>query len=284
MQQVCIFVHMPKAGGSTLQEIIQRQYALTETLNIVGESVASVQRSVDQLRLKPEQERGRIACVKGHVPFGIHQWLPRTPRYITMLRDPVQRLVSDYFFTLNTPRHINFEQMQHDRLSLEEFVALRHEQGLCDIYCRLLGDVSSWDRLADSPPALPPGALDTAKSNMERYFAVVGVTERFDESLLLMQKELGWRDVYYERANVTPDKPAQVDLTEKALEVICQHNGQDIILYEYAMRRMDALIAEQGEKFAARVRRFGRKNDLYHRWHQLKRTVASRFPSLVAHH
>ena len=100
MQRVFVFVHMPKAGGSTLQEIIQRPYPLAATFDIHGESVETVQSSVDRLRRMPEQERERIACVKGHIPFGIHRWLPRTPLYATMLRDPIERTVSDYFFAL----------------------------------------------------------------------------------------------------------------------------------------------------------------------------------------
>ena len=271
MQQVCIFVHMPKAGGSTLQEILQRQYSPAVTWNIAGESVESVQHSVDCLRLLPENEREHITCVKGHVPFGIHQWIPGTPRYITMLRDPVRRMVSDYFFVLNTPHHSLFKQMQRDRLSLEDFVALRHEQGLCDIYCRLLGGVVNWDKLSSSPQDLPPDALDTAKSNMERYFAVVGITERFDESLLLLQMALGWRDISYERANVTPNKPSHFILTDQVLETIRRYNSQDILLYEFAMRRMDGLIVEQEADFNARVRRFRWKNELHHRLCQLRR-------------
>lgn len=272
-QPVCVFVHMPKAGGSTLQEIIQRQFPPAATLDIDGESVESVQSSVDRLRHMPEKDRERIACVKGHIPFGIHRWLPRTPRYVTMLRDPIQRIVSDYFFALNTPGHSLFERMRRDRLSLKDFVVLRDEQRLSDIYCRLLSEAVSWDRLADSPRTLPPSALATAKENMERYFAVVGITERFNESLLLMQSAFGWKDVRYDRVNVTRDKPAQVTLTGKELDAIRLYNGRDIELYEFARQRMDVRIAERGAGFEARVRRFRQENERYQRWRRLRRAV-----------
>lgn len=281
MQPVCIFVHMPKTGGSTLQEILQRQYPLDVTMDMYRNSVKSVQSSVDRLRRLPEQERGRIACVKGHIPFGIHRWLPRPPRYITMLRDPVQQTVSDYFFALNTPGRKLFERMRRDRPSLKDFVVMRHDQGLSDIYCRLLSEAVNWDDVADSSRTLPPGALGTAKENVERYFAVVGITERFDESLLLMQSAFGWRDVYYERANVTRDKPAQVTLTGEELDAIRLYNGQDIELYEFARQRIDARIAEGGADFEARVRRFRQGNERYQRWRRLRRGIASRLPSAV---
>jgi hypothetical protein len=264
---------MPKAGGSTLQEIIQRQYPPTATFDIQGEGVKSVQSSVDRLRHMPEPERARIACVKGHVPFGIHRWLPGTPRYLTMLRDPVQRIVSDYFFALNTPGHALFERMHRDRLCLKDFVLLRTEQRLNDIYCRLLSESVTWNSLADSPPALPANALGTAKENLARHFALVGITERFDESLLLAQTAFGWKDIRYERANVTRDKPSQVILTRAELDAIRLYNRQDIELYEFAMQLMDARIAEEAAGFEARLRRFRLQNKRYGIWRRLRRVI-----------
>jgi len=270
---VCVFVHMPKAGGSTLQDVIQRQYPPAATLDIDGESVASVQSSVDRLRQMPEEDRKRIACVKGHVPFGIHRWLPGTPRYVTMLREPIQRIVSDYFFASNTTDHILFERMRRDRLSLKDFVLLRDEEGLSDIYCRILSETVNWDSLADSPRTLPADALATAKENLERCFAVVGITERFDESLLLLQGAFGWKDVHYERVNVTRDKPPEVRLTGEELNAIRLYNSRDIELYAFAGQLMDARIAEGGAGFEARVRRFGQQNERYQRWRRLRRAV-----------
>lgn len=282
MQSVCIFVHMPKAGGSTLQEVIQRQYPPAATLDIHGESVETVQVSVDRLRRMPEQERAAIACVKGHVPFGVHRWLPGNARYVTMLRDPVERTVSAYFFAMNTPGHRLFEQMRRDRPSLKDFVVMRGEQGLGDMYCRLLGGVANWDRLAESPRELPEDALDIARENLERNFAVAGITERFDESLLLMQRAFGWRDIRYERANVTRDKPVRVALSDEEMAAVRRYNGRDIALYEFARQRMDARIAEEGAGFEVRVRRFRRENARYRRWCRFKRAVASRLPAPIA--
>lgn len=277
-KQVLIFVHMPKAGGSTLQEIMRRQFPQTATFNIAGESVETVQASVDRLRQMPEAERAQIACVMGHVPFGLHQWLPGAPRYLTMLRDPVERTISDYFFALNTPGHVLFERMRRGRLSIEDFVALREEQGYRNMYCRLLSGVAAWDQLADTPRALPSAALGAAQENLKRHFSLVGITERFDESLVLAQTALGWKRLSYERANVTHDKPEQTVLTEKALDAIHRHNQMDICLYEFALRLMDVRTAAE-EGFTGRVRRFKKRNSRYQRWRILRRTMIEQIPT-----
>ncbi len=273
MKTVCVFVHLPKAGGSTLQGIIQRQFSPATTFDVLGESHDTVQASVDRLRRMPVAEREKIACLKGHVPFGIHRWLPRAPRYVTMLRDPVQRIVSDYYFARNTPDHILYERMRRDRLSLKDFIVLRDEQGLSDLSCRMLSETMNWDKLKDSPRALPPGALEAARENLERSFAVVGITERFDESLLLMQSAFGWRDVCYERDNVTREKPIQVTPTVEETDAIHAHYARDIELYEFAWQLMDARIAAAGTGFGARLKRFRQENDRRQRWRRRRHAV-----------
>ncbi len=38
-----------------------------------------------------------IHLLGGHLPFGIYQYLPSDSRYITFLRDPVERTLSHYY-------------------------------------------------------------------------------------------------------------------------------------------------------------------------------------------
>ena len=52
------------------------------------------------------------------------------------------------------------------------------------------------------PPPLTEGDLAQAKRNLDR-FLVVGLTERFDESFILIRRALGWRLPMYERHNVS---------------------------------------------------------------------------------
>lgn len=276
----CIFVHLPKSGGSTLQEIIQRQYPSDSIYSIEGESIDSVQRSVDRLRNLPDDQRSAIACVRGHVPFGIHRWLTGDTAYVTVLRDPVERTVSDYFFARNTPGHRLYERIRANRLSLEDFAVLRHQEGLGNIYCRMLGGAVDWNRLRDSPLETTPDTLDAAKRNLECHFAAVGLTERFDVSLLLMQDALGWGNVLYRRTNVTRDKPARVLLTVGERDAIHRLNALDIELYSFARQRMDALVTAGGEELDRRLRRFRRANALYQQWRAVRRAAGAGLRSL----
>ena len=49
--------------------------------------------------------------------------------------------------------------------------------------------------------------LREAKKNLRRHFSFVGISERFDETLLLLGRTLGWRHVYYRPKLVNKNKP-----------------------------------------------------------------------------
>lgn len=69
-----IFIHIPKAAGTTFYQVLNRQYKPQHILLI--EHGLAKQRSVNAFRQLPEDRKSRLRCIRGHMPFGLHQWLP----------------------------------------------------------------------------------------------------------------------------------------------------------------------------------------------------------------
>ena len=108
----------------------------------------------------------------------------------------------------------------------------------------------SWRR--GQPSRSGPEALEEAKRNLDR-FLVVGLTERFDETFILIRRALGWKLPYYLTANVTTrPKPA----TQDTLEQIRERNRLDLELYDFANQRLSADVAKQGPSFARELAAF----------------------------
>ncbi len=257
-----VFIHMPKAAGSTLQRILDRQYGGQKTFDIDGNGIERVQDSIDRLRSLSEAERAEIRCVKGHVPFGIGQWLGSQVRYISMLREPVARAISDYNFTMSTPEHTHYREVNEKGMSLLQYVEMRAQSGLANLYTRMLSGCVNWENLTLSGP-LPQNALELAKENV-RKCAAVGITERFDESILLFKKKLGWSSCYYVRENVTPSIRVTRDQVSSDVEkAIKEYYRLDIELYQYCLEIFNENIRSAGHDFQIELAEFGKTNSGY---------------------
>ena len=108
---------------------------------------------------------------------------------------------------------------------------------------------------------LPANALDLAKENIENFFSVCGLIERFDESLLLMQKILGWKNVYYMRRNVGKRQASKDQLPRATLRLIEKHEEKDLELFEYATKRLAEMLDANSIGDEA-IRRFRAENRL----------------------
>ncbi len=257
-----VFIHMPKAAGSTLQRIIDRQYVGQKTFDIDGNGIARVQASIDLLRKLSEAERAEIRCVKGHVPFGVGQWLRGPVQYISMLREPVARAISDYNYAVSNPGHNLHREVNEKEISLLQYVEMRAKSGLANLYTRMLSGCVNWENLALSG-ALSGDSLESAKANV-RKCAAVGITERFDESILLFKRRLGWSSCYYIRENVTPSIRVNRDQINSDVEkAIKEYYRLDIELYKYCLEIFNEKIQEAGSDFQVELAEFVRGNSDY---------------------
>jgi hypothetical protein len=82
---------------------------------------------------------------------------------------------------------------------------------------------------------------------MRERFVLAGPTERFDESLLLLRRTLGWRRIAYGRVDVAPRGSAPVD--PAAADVIRERNQLDVELHRFFGRLLEEDIGGAGPSF-----------------------------------
>jgi hypothetical protein len=105
--------------------------------------------------------------------------------------------------------------------------------------------------------------LAQARRHLDERIPLVGLTERFDESLVLMKRALGWGLPVYRILNRTKGRPARSDVTPSARAAIEAYNALDLALYCEATARFEAAMAAQGPDFADEVQRLRRLCRLY---------------------
>ena len=261
-REVCLFLHLPKTAGSTLKACLWDEYAI-ESANDDGwfhdgiyyfpSGFHKARRPRFGRATRAALARDDLRAVTGHFWFGVHRHVPRPSVYVTLLREPVERVVSLYHHILRAGGERYHDEVVARGASLEEFVST--------FGCREV-DNDQTRRIAGVEPPfgeVDAAVLERAKRNL-RGFAFVGLTERFDESLVALKRRLGWEYVLYLPALVNRDRPALAALPPAAVAAIEAHNEHDRALYEYAERLLDDEIAAGGEAFAAELAELRARN------------------------
>jgi hypothetical protein len=255
-----IFIHIPKTAGSTLRPIMDRHYPRPVICKL-----DFLPRDLDAFLRLPEQARSRIRVMQGHFPFGLHKHLSVPADYLTILRDPVNRIISMYYWIHGNQEHVLNTLVRS--MSLRDFAD------------------SGFEITANHQTSLISGltansvddALAVAKKHLQGEITAFGLNERFDESLLLFKKRLGWKHVFYSRRNVTKSRPRRSEVPDAVLDLIQKHNSLDLELYEFARRAFDETIRALGPSFQVEVRRFQRINNIWAQFdkgrHALRRSL-----------
>jgi hypothetical protein len=249
-----IFIHIGRTGGTCLARILGRIYPQAQTFSF---SSADIQGSVEAFRSLPMEERRHFRLLKGHISFGIHEAVPRPSRYITLVRDPVDRLVSAYFYIRERPEHRLHDFLCSSGLSFEEFVR-----------SGITLETDNWETRSISGLQAEFGCcgeamLTRAKRNIVNWFAVCGSTERFDETLMLLRATLGWGSapLYYTPENALRRRPRRADVPASWIEAAERQNPLDRELFAFARSHLERSLAKAGLR--NEVERFRERNARY---------------------
>ncbi len=256
-EQALIFFHIHKTGGQTLEGVIRRQYPR----NTVREIWLQRPETIEEFLSLPDEERARFRALIGHIPFGFHRHLPQGARYVTLLRDPVKRFLSEYRHLSDLPEEWGVWRPPEECLeSVDSYLDYLISNHLCNAQTRM---IAGFVEPADRPPLppCPPDALERAKRHLENDFAVVGATERYDESLALIGHAFGWtKSLHYMRRNVRERQPFRKPVSEDTLERIRESHALDIDLVAHGARLLDAQLTQVGDALDESLRRLRRVN------------------------
>jgi hypothetical protein len=227
--ETLIFLHIPKTGGTTLRHILERCYRRDQICTFKDPGFLS---QIEYFKRLPPEKRKAYRLIEGHLSLGFHRYLPGHWSYITLLREPIARILSFYYYARSHAEHYLYSTLRDDLVDLRSLLKQRtaHTHEFFNLQTSMIaGD--EWD---DPERPADRAALERAKQNLRSYFRVVGLTEEFDATLRLLSQTFGWKVGFYRKRNVTRRKPHVEMLDPEVSKLLRAANALDIELYQFA--------------------------------------------------
>lgn len=244
-----VFIHIPKTGGMTLYSMIRDIYKPSEL-----HKINPAMESIEKYRHLPQERKEKLKAIYGHMDYRVRELLPPNSRYVTLMRNPVERVISHYHYVRRTANDPLRELAMQS--SLDDWVAR------CDL---LEMDNGQTRRLLGSAESAKFGEcmaemLERARHNVQQNFALVGITERFDETYGLMSKLFGWPIKNYAPRNVAQQRSSIKEIPIRTIRLIEKFNALDMELYEHASRLFADRISQTDIENEVRLLKEKREN------------------------
>jgi len=228
-----VVLHIPKTAGTTLRGIVDDVYGDRFVYPIYEKNDVNHDFS-DFLKLSNE-EKAKIRCFIGHVHYGLHAHIDGGPgvQYLSVLRDPVSRVVSLYRHIIGTSWHPLYDDVMG--MSVADFVVSGVTKQTNNHQARVISGKDCEYGECDNSMLI--GAL---KNIASPNFAVLGLTERFDDTYRLIRSMFNWPKLDYKTRNVS--KGEALELSARDTDAIIEYNELDIELYKRGEQLFDLQI------------------------------------------
>lgn len=166
-----------------------------------------------------------------HFPYGTHHLIPgRTPRYVTFLREPADRVLS-HWFSGQAPENtfdVFVKNARDGKLSTIDNMMTRIISGQPKEAILRGHDASIIDR------KVTWGDLEKAKRNLEDHYTFVGCTDLWFESMQWLCNFFDWPvPETNERGNASLYRPRDRKLPDDVMETIYKRDVLDAELYRF---------------------------------------------------
>jgi hypothetical protein len=261
-EPLLIHFHIPRTGGTTVGRMLKLRIALWPPARwwrhhqVLGlYRLKPWENRVERIAEMSERAKQRIRLFEAHAGFGLHELLPAPSRYLTFLREPIDRALSAYYYLVRK-RFIPADEGMDEFLAREDPLRI---WWMDNAHVRFIAGARG--EIINVPTGrVTQTMFDIAAERIEHTIDFVGLTERFDDSMVLLRRVLGCPPCYYRSANANAARKSVEQLPQSLQNRLRELNQYDLRLYDRAAALLDERIRRHGEAFVREREEFARGN------------------------
>ncbi|CAD5935575.1 tetratricopeptide repeat protein [Planktothrix agardhii] len=244
-----LFIHIPKNAGSLINSLIGQLFLPEECLLFLFNDsfYDRYKRHLEANQFK------QLRFFAGHLSYDFSHLIDADYK-ITFLRNPIDRVLSHYFYYrkihINCNLTIDFNgnpcPLIDYNLSWEEDL-LQHLTAPLAVKHLELSNCQTWQlafNIYNRPHEIwsDREVLEMAKQHLDD-FNFVGIYERLNSDLTRLFQEQGWKlPEQLERVNATRERKQISEVDSHVIDVIRSQNALDIELYDYALNKFGSIL------------------------------------------
>ena len=208
------YTHIPKTAGSTLTEILIKQYG-AKLISIIPRKgqIYTYSNLKEDLQIYKDP-----SCIAGHYlkPFVDFKEFNDKMEWFTFLRHPIKTFISLYVhqFTGKDAKY---------KIEFSDWMTKFNRKN------RMVNWIAGENN------------LEKAKEIIEKKIKFIGITEKFDESLILLKEKFNFKSISYVRRMKTRDPLLISNITNNLTrfeDQIMLNNSLDFELYHYVLNKI----------------------------------------------
>jgi hypothetical protein len=231
-------LHIPRTAGTSLYEIMASHFPAASRLK--GGSLVALERILANV---PREMLDRYRLISGVCETSAARLFGRMPHFVTMLREPLARLMSRFEAIKREGKHPLHAGVRSGEVSFFDY--LRHrEGGIADANAQVVQIASTAETGRGVLDLDRWALLELARERLEE-FAAFGIRERMEDSVALIANTLGWdapSEIPHLEATV-PDNH-HLRLSAREISLATEQNELDLSFYETARKIFQERVTE----------------------------------------
>lgn len=219
-----LFDHLPKCGGTSINMYLTNHYPSRLVYKLSG---SNPKKTVDNFLKLTQSDRWQKRLISGHLAHEIQGYAHPKTMAITVFREPIDRIVSHYFYVKRHKNHYLHEKIEKDNILLREYCSLNLSPELSNWYVTHFTGLTSSEIEKE-----PEKSIHLAFETILKMYDLIGFQDDMQCFTKSLSKKLSIPAFPKTKSmNKTANRLKIEDLDDDARTEIAKRNALDLKLY-----------------------------------------------------